>query len=122
MQGGDHPISFRSSDSMLFMFLYVHSSLFMGWFSRPDAVSKMSKTNPLGDERFGAMFQSPDFEIDPESEEYARIHPGSAVATKMVRRGSFVRSTRLMFVTDQSICRTDTGLTLHRVHGSYLSN
>ncbi|CAN0062314.1 unnamed protein product, partial [Hapterophycus canaliculatus] len=34
-----------------------------------------AKPNPLGDDRFGAMFESEAFEIDPQSEEYARAHP-----------------------------------------------
>lgn len=31
--------------------------------------------NPLGDQRFAAMFSNPDFEVDAESEEYLRLHP-----------------------------------------------
>lgn len=44
----------------------------------------MSSSNPLGDDRFGAMFESSAFEVDPESEEYARAHPTSLIANKMV--------------------------------------
>lgn len=51
----------------------------------PAATSKMSSSNPLGDDRFGAMFKSADFEVDPESEEYARAHPTAMIANKMVR-------------------------------------
>ncbi|CAM9350528.1 unnamed protein product [Ectocarpus fasciculatus] len=43
----------------------------------------VSSSNPLGDDRFGAMFESAEFEVDPESEEYARAHPTSAIANKM---------------------------------------
>ena len=45
----------------------------------------MSSRNPLGDDRFGAMFESAAFEVDKESEEYARAHPTSLIANKMVR-------------------------------------
>ncbi len=44
----------------------------------------VSSSNPLGDDRFGAMFESAEFEVDPESEEYARAHPTSVIANKMV--------------------------------------
>lgn len=30
------------------------------------------------------MFESAEFEVDPESEEYARAHPTSVIANKMV--------------------------------------
>ncbi|CBJ33561.1 conserved unknown protein [Ectocarpus siliculosus] len=43
----------------------------------------VSSSNPLGDDRFGAMFESAEFEVDPESEEYARAHPTSVIANKM---------------------------------------
>ncbi|CAN0390936.1 unnamed protein product, partial [Pylaiella littoralis] len=43
----------------------------------------VSSSNPLGDDRFGAMFESAAFEVDPESEEYARAHPTSLIANKM---------------------------------------
>ncbi len=32
-------------------------------------------TNPLGDQRFAAMFKNTDFEVDPESEAFQRLHP-----------------------------------------------
>ncbi|CAN0486345.1 unnamed protein product, partial [Laminaria digitata] len=44
---------------------------------------KVSSRNPLGDDRFGAMFESSAFEVDKESEEYARAHPTSLIANKM---------------------------------------
>eukprot|EP00903_Cladosiphon_okamuranus_P021876 g20111.t1 len=47
------------------------------------AAGTVSTSNPLGDARFGAMFESPAFEVDPESEEYARAHPTSLIASKM---------------------------------------
>lgn len=47
-----------------------------------------SSRNPLGDDRFGAMFESEAFEIDPNSEEYARAHPTSLIANKMVSQAS----------------------------------
>lgn len=31
--------------------------------------------NPLGDQRFAAMFTNADFEVDEECEEYQRLHP-----------------------------------------------
>ena len=31
--------------------------------------------NPLGDQRFAALFTDPDFEVDEESEEFQRLHP-----------------------------------------------
>lgn len=50
----------------------------------PAAADTVSSSNPLGDDRFGAMFESSAFEVDPESEEYARAHPTSLIANKMV--------------------------------------
>ena len=32
-------------------------------------------TNPIGDERFSALFSNPDFEVDAESEEFQLLHP-----------------------------------------------
>lgn len=48
----------------------------------------VSSANPLGDDRFGAMFESAAFEVDPTSEEYARAHPTSLIANKIVGRFS----------------------------------
>ena len=31
--------------------------------------------NPIGDERFSALFSNPDFEVDAESEEFQLLHP-----------------------------------------------
>lgn len=31
--------------------------------------------NPLGDQRFVAMFSNAEFEVDEESEEFQRLHP-----------------------------------------------
>lgn len=46
------------------------------------SAAKKRKTNPslLQDERFGAMFEDPAFEIDPESEEYKILHPNAGQA------------------------------------------
>jgi ribosome biogenesis protein ENP2 len=35
----------------------------------------LSEANPLGDDRFAAMFSNPEFAIDQESEEYKFLHP-----------------------------------------------
>eukprot|EP00127_Corallochytrium_limacisporum_P006822 Clim_evm37s236 gene=Clim_evmTU37s236 len=46
-----------------------------------DAAGKKKKskegaeTNPMADDRFGALFTKEEFEIDPKSEEYRRLHP-----------------------------------------------
>ena len=37
--------------------------------------SCLGLSNPLGDDRFGALFQNPDFQVDEESEEYRLLHP-----------------------------------------------
>lgn len=43
-------------------------------------------SNPLGDERFAAMFQHQDFEMNPESEEYQLIHPIVSSFQKNMKR------------------------------------
>jgi ribosome biogenesis protein ENP2 len=40
-----------------------------------DGDDAMDMANPLGDDRFAALFKSADFEVDPTSEEYHRVHP-----------------------------------------------
>ncbi|XP_002157010.2 nucleolar protein 10 [Hydra vulgaris] len=40
---------------------------------KDDLVNDIS--NPLGDDRFGAMFMNKDFQVDMESEEYKLLHP-----------------------------------------------
>ena len=34
-----------------------------------------STQNPIGDDRFAALFTNPDFEVDEASEEYQLLHP-----------------------------------------------
>lgn len=47
--------------------------------AKKDAKRLAAKTsdasNPLGDDRFSAMFSNPDFQVDEESEEYKLLHP-----------------------------------------------
>lgn len=39
------------------------------------AAAEVEGKNPLGDDRFAALFTNPDFEIDFDSREYRRLHP-----------------------------------------------
>ena len=34
-----------------------------------------AQSNPIGDDRFAALFTDPDFEVDEASEEYQLLHP-----------------------------------------------
>ena len=36
---------------------------------------ELDPSNPLGDQRFAAMFKNQDFEVDQESEAFQRLHP-----------------------------------------------
>ena len=37
--------------------------------------TKLDVSNPIGDNRFSALFSNPDFEVDAESEEFQLLHP-----------------------------------------------
>lgn len=37
--------------------------------------AQSNPTNPIGDDRFAALFTNPDFEVDEASEEYQLLHP-----------------------------------------------
>ncbi|XP_073258939.1 nucleolar protein 10-like [Porites lutea] len=43
--------------------------------TKKHTVSSSDVSNPLGDDRFSAMFLNPDFQVDEESEEYKLLHP-----------------------------------------------
>lgn len=43
--------------------------------ARKEAVKTSEVINPLGDDRFSAMFSNPDFQVNEESEEYKLLHP-----------------------------------------------
>ncbi|KAI6656847.1 Nucleolar protein 10 [Oopsacas minuta] len=43
-------------------------------------------SNPLGDDRFAAMFQQQDFEMNPDSEEYQLLHPIISSFQKNMKR------------------------------------
>ncbi|XP_028417056.1 nucleolar protein 10-like [Dendronephthya gigantea] len=43
--------------------------------SEKKIVGKVDVSNPLGDERFAAIFTNPDFEVDEDSEQYQLLHP-----------------------------------------------
>ena len=40
---------------------------------KPDVTPNVS--NPLGDDRFAALFTNPDFEVDESSEDFQLLHP-----------------------------------------------
>ncbi len=40
--------------------------------------AKAGGPTPLGDDRFAALFQDPDFHIDEEADEYRLLHPNAA--------------------------------------------
>lgn len=42
---------------------------------RKEAVENSEVSNPLGDDRFSAMFSNPDFQVDEESQEFKLLHP-----------------------------------------------
>ncbi|XP_027058722.1 nucleolar protein 10-like [Pocillopora damicornis] len=42
---------------------------------RKEAVENSEVNNPLGDDRFSAMFSNPDFQVDEESQEFKLLHP-----------------------------------------------
>lgn len=44
---------------------------------------ELDPSNPLGDQRFATMFTNVDFEVDPESEAYQRLHPVLSHRQKM---------------------------------------
>ena len=37
--------------------------------------AQINSQNPIGDDRFAALFTNPDFEVDEASEEYQLLHP-----------------------------------------------
>lgn len=43
--------------------------------ARKEALKTSEVRNPLGDDRFSAMFSNPDFQVNEESEEYKLLHP-----------------------------------------------
>lgn len=43
--------------------------------AKKQTVKTSDVSNPLGDDRFSAMFSNPDFQVDEESEEYKLLHP-----------------------------------------------
>ena len=58
-----------------------------GAISRKKQQRNISAKNPLGDDRFAAMFESRDFEVDKDSEEYRVRFPNGEKQAK--RRGVF---------------------------------
>lgn len=57
-----------------------------------DKVTPTNKdvTNPIGDERFSALFSNPDFEVDPESEDFQHLHPIMAHREKLKNKKKIV--------------------------------
>ncbi|KJE95639.1 nucleolar protein 10, variant 1 [Capsaspora owczarzaki ATCC 30864] len=45
----------------------------------------LQSSNPLTDDRFGAMFKNPEFEIDPESETFRILHPTLSKSTAQLQ-------------------------------------
>ena len=55
------------------LFLKIHSLTFS---LPPSSISQagVDLSNPLGDDRFAAMFSNPDFQVDEESEVWTACH------------------------------------------------
>ena len=52
--------------------------------------TKLDVTNPIGDDRFSALFSNPDFEVDAESEEFQLLHPILAHREKVKNKKKIV--------------------------------
>ena len=55
--------------------LLEESSALPGESSTPSAAQQTNPQNPIGDDRFAALFTNPDYEVDEGSEEYQLLHP-----------------------------------------------